>query len=213
MKKLKHIQLFEEIGAEKVLSAEKKQQFNLAAGAQALNTDGEVNQYGFDCVYLSYSGIGSGKFEAKGSSDANSLGSKSLIVDVEGDSIKSHNFVKEDVVKVIEGSNNIKAVFMKNMLCFVIPNQEGGDTQLFRGWIKTNDRAKVVGFLKKWDLFNKVNINDIMLIADKMKNLQSLKAKTGEIKGGAKKPGVEDINKILNSESENKAQEILNLFN
>ena len=69
--------------------------------------------------------------------------------------------------------NNVKSLFMKNMLCFVIPNQEGGDDQLFRGWIKTNDRAKVVGFLKKWDLFNKVNINDIMLIADKLKNLQN----------------------------------------
>lgn len=212
MRKLKHIQLFEEIGSEKVLSAEKKQEFNIAAGENALNVDGEVNQYGFDCVFISYRGISAGKFEAKSAGDINSLGSKSLIVDVEQQSIKSHNFKKEDVVKVIEGQNNIKAVFMKNMLCFVIPNQEGGDTHLFRGWIKTNDRAKVVGFLKKWDLFNKVNINDIMLIADKIQNLQNLKAKTGEIKGSAKKPGVDDINQILNSNSENKAQEILNLF-
>ena len=213
MKKLKHIQLFEEIGSEKVLSAEKKQEFNMAAGPNALNVDGDVNQYAFDCVFISYKGINMGKFEAKAAGDINSLGSKSLIVDVKGQNLDAISFVKDDVVKVIDGQNNIKAIFMKNMLCFSIPSIEGGDTQLFRGWIKTNDRAKVVGFLKKWDLFNKVNINDIMLIADKIKNLQNLKAKTGEIKGSAKKPGVDDINQILNSDSENKAQEILNLFN
>jgi hypothetical protein len=50
-----------------------------------------------------------------------------------------------------------------------------------------------------------------MLVADKLKNRQSLKAKTGEIKG-AKKVTVDDVNSILKSDSENKAEEIMKLF-
>jgi hypothetical protein len=211
MKKFKHIKLFEEISGDKVLSAERKQDTNLAAGQQALGVDGEVNQYGFDCVYLSYKGIHQAKFEAKSAGDVKSIGRRSLIVDLKGDTITSHEYKEADVVKVLNGPNNIKALFMKNMLCFVIPDQQGGDSQLFRGWIKTNDRAKVVNFLKKWDLFNKVNVNDIMLIADKLKNLQNLKQKTGEVKG-SKKVTIDDVNNILKSESENKAEEIMKLF-
>ena len=208
---MRYLKLFEEIGGEKVLAAQRKQDANLASKEHAIGVDGEVNQYGFDCVYISYKGPQLGKFEAESAADIKEIGIKSLIVDIEGNSISSHSFKAEDVVKVINGKGGVKAIFMKNMLCFVIPGQQGGEDQLFRGWIKTNDRAKVVGFLKKWDIFGKVNANDIMLVADKLNNIQALKAETGEIKG-AKKVTVDDVNAILKGDSENKAEEIMKLF-
>ena len=210
---MKYLRFFEEIGAEKVLGAQRKQDQNLASKEIALGVDGEVSQYAFECVYVSYNGPQLGKFEAVSACDAKDLSRMGLIVDINPSeqNISSHKFNVEDVIKVINGKNGIKAVFLKNMLCFAIPNQQGGDNQLFRGWIKSNDRTKVVGFLKKWELFGKANANDVMLVADKLKNLQSLKAKTGEIKG-AKKVTVDDVNAILKSDSENKAEEIMKLF-
>lgn len=209
---MRYLKLFEEIGGEKVLAAQRKQDANLASKDHAIGVDGEVSQYGFDCVYISYKGPQLGKFEAGSAGDIKEIGRRSLIVDVVGNNIEGHAFKPEDVVKVINGrQGGIKAIFMKNMLCFVVPNQQGGEDQLFRGWIKTNDRTKVVGFLKKWDLFGKVNANDIMLVADKLKNIQALKAETGEIKG-AKKVTVDDVNAILKGDSENKAEEIMKLF-
>jgi len=210
---MKYIKFFEEISAEKVLGAQRKQDQNLSSKEMALGVDGEVSQYAFECVYTSYKGVQLGKFEAVSAGDAKDISRMRLIIDVDASmsNISTHKFNVEDIVKVINGKNGIKAVFMKNMLCFAIPNQEGGEDQLFRGWIKTNDRAKIVGFLKKWELFGKVNANDVMLVADKLKNLQTLKGKTGEIKG-AKKVTVDDVNSILKSDSENKAEEIMKLF-
>lgn len=210
---MRYIKFFEEIGAEKVLDAQNKQDKNIASKQIAAGVDGEVGQYLFECVYVSYKGPQVGSFEANSVGDVKDLSKMGLIVDIDAneENISSHKFNVNEVIKVINGKNGIKAVFLKKMLCFVIPNQQGGQDQLFRGWIKSNDRTKVVGFLKKWDLFGKVNANDVMLVADKLKNLQSLKAKTGEIKG-AKKVTVDDVNSILKSDSENKAEEIMKLF-
>lgn len=212
---MKYLKFFEEIGSEKVLSAERQQGDNLASKDIALGVDGEVNQYGFDCVYITYKGVQQNKFDAVAPGNPSELGRINLIVDIknEGDGayMNNHKWDSSKIVKVINGKGGSKAVFLKDMLCFVIPNVEGGDTQVFRGWIKTNDRTKVVGFLKKWDIFGKVNANDIMLVADKLKNIQNLKSKTGEIKG-SKKVTIEDVNSIINSDSKNKAEEIMKLF-
>lgn len=209
---MKYLMFFEEISAEKVLSKERRHDDNMAASKVAAGADGEVNQYGFDCVFVTYGGVKLGNFEAKSVGGAKSVGDRSSIVDVKsGDRIASHSYDPADVVKVIDGPDGVKALFMKNMLCFVIPGMEGGDRELFRGWIKTNDRKKVVGFLKKWGLFNKVNINDVMLVADKLKNLQSLKQDTGSIKG-SKKVTIDDVKNILNGDSETKAEDIMKLF-
>lgn len=214
----KYVKMWEEISADKVLSAEDKQSKNVATSEKGKGVTGEVNQYGFDCVYLTYKGLQSGHFKAKGSVDKIDLKSMMIIdVDASTNHIDSkslyRDFEKEDIVKVIKGDvEGLLAVFLKNKLCFKIPGTSESGDQYFRGWIRTNDRTKVVGFLKKWDLFNKVNINDIMLLGDKMERLKNLKVKTGELKAGKKKPTVDDVKKILGGESENKAEEIFKLF-
>lgn len=206
------LKTFEEISSEKVLGAEAKQSKNFAAGEGTKGVEGEVSQYGFQCAFMTYGGLKMGDFEATGTAEKLNF-KPSLIVDVEDNSIKSHNFNEADVVKIVNSKEGgVQAIFLKNMLAFVIPNIQGGKEQVFRGWLKTNDRTKVVNFLKKWGLFNKVNVNNIMLLGDKMERLKKLKAQTGELKGDKKKPGVDDIKKILNSESENKAEDILKLF-
>lgn len=218
---MKHIRKFnEEISAEKVLSAERKHDDNFTSTSDALGVDGNVNEYGFDCVYIEYDGVKVGNFKATSVREIKDnwykdySDSKPRIVDLNKENYINSSFPykKEEVIKVINGEHDIKAIFMKNRLCFAIPNIEGSkDNNIFRGWIKTNDRSKVVKFLKKWGLFNKVNINDIMLVADKLKNLQSLKQSSGEIKG-SKKVTIDDVKNILKGDSENKAEDIMKLF-